>query len=94
MYRKISLPAQVAGLQVGGILKRFPSQGTPENIFDEERPKDIDTYEIESINLPGEMIGLVMSGSSISLFASPGRIGRLFIKTRHLLEQNLWWIQK
>lgn len=92
MYTKINLPAQIAGLQVGDILKRFPSQGPPENVFDEERPKEIDTYEIQFINLPGEMIGLVMSGNSISLFASPGRIGRLFIKTDMMQEQNLWWI--
>ncbi len=92
MYTKISRPEQVSALRVGDILKRYPSKGAPENIFDVSRGKDIDTFEIQSINGIHKMIGLVMTGDSVNMFDLPGNIGRLFIHYIQLQEQDIWWV--
>ena len=89
---KLTTLKQLEMLRVGDILKKFPSKGEPLDIFDEERTNNIDTYIIRSTNSGTQMIELVMTGASTYMFASPGEVGRLFIKAHELVEQKIWWI--
>lgn len=91
MYTKIMEAAQAAALKVGAILKRYPSSGKPEELFDKDNDRYTDTYIITSINKNSKMIGLVMTGPSLQLFASPGDVGRLFIHPKDMAEQKIWW---
>lgn len=92
MKTKLNTLAQVARLRAGDILKRFPSQGDPQDTFDEDRKKHIDTFEIRSINASNEMVELVMTGDSVHMFSSAGDIGRVFIKSYNLVEEKVWWV--
>lgn len=91
MQTKISTQEQVSRLKVGNIIKRFPSCGQPEELFDSQKVGLIDIFVIKSIHPYNNMIGLVMTGASICLFASPVDIGRLFIHKDNLVKQNIWW---
>jgi len=91
MEVKLSSMKQIALLFQGSILKRFPSYGDPLELFDETRKGYIDTFEVRSINQKYEMFELVMTGESVSLFSSPGDVGRIFIKSYDLLKENIWW---
>ena len=89
---KLTTLNQIEMLRVGDILKKFPSKGDPQETFDEERAENTDTYVIRSTNTGTQMIELVMTGASTYMFASPGEVGRLFIKSYELVEQKIWWI--
>lgn len=91
MEIKLSSMKQIALLSQGDVIVRFPSYGDPVDIYDKEQKKYIDTFEIKSINKKYEMFELVMTGASVSLFSSPGDIGRLFIKSHDLIKENIWW---
>ncbi|RYD56878.1 MAG: hypothetical protein EOP56_10835 [Sphingobacteriales bacterium] len=90
--KKVSTLSQTSLLRKGDIIQRFPTQGEPQNIFDESRPKHTDTFEIRSINRVNDMVELVMTGDSITMFSSAGDIGKVFIKSYDLIEQRVWWI--
>ncbi|RYD55548.1 MAG: hypothetical protein EOP56_15655 [Sphingobacteriales bacterium] len=92
MKTKLSTLAEVARLRTGDIVKRFPTQGEPQDTFDESRKKHTDTFEIRSINASNEMVELVMTGESVHMFSSAGDIGRVFIKSYNLIEEKVWWV--
>jgi hypothetical protein len=94
MKTKLNTPEQVANLREGDIVKRFPSNcdDLPQDAFDEQRTRNIDTYTIRSINLKNDMVGLVSTTVTDQMFAAPGRIGRLFIKSQDLIAENVWWV--
>ncbi len=94
METKIISAEQVSQLEIGMIIKRIPSNGIHEDIFDEKKTKLIDTYVIRSIHPLNKMIGLVMTDVSLIFNASPGDVGRLFIHSDKLVEQNIWWLKK
>ncbi len=91
MYTKLTTAAQVAELRKGDIIRRFPSDGKPANTFDETQKKQIDTYKIQSINANSGLIGLVMTGDSLVMFASPVDIERLLIQPVNLVSEQNWW---
>ena len=91
MKIKLSSMKQIALLIQGNVIVRFTSYGDPVDVYDKEQKKYIDTFEIRSINKKYEMFELVMTGASVSLFSSPGDIGRLFIKSHDLIKENIWW---
>jgi hypothetical protein len=93
MNTKLGTLAQVALLREGDTIKRFPSNCSdiPTDKFDERRINNIDTYTIRSINTQNEMLGLV-SITSEQVCASPGRVGRLFIKSCDLVAEDVWWV--
>lgn len=92
MSVKLTTLEQVSLLSQGDIVIRYPNNGKQEEVFDEERKSDIETYEIRSINPVNQMIGLVMTKSSRPIFALPVEIGRLFIKSYDLVNEKVWWI--
>lgn len=94
MTIKIGASIHMSDMNIGDILSRFPSEKCPEELFDETRPLEIDTFEITSINYSTKIIGLVMCGNSICSFPSAGDYGRLFIKQSDLIKQNIWWAMK
>ncbi|MCD2422106.1 hypothetical protein LQ567_04985 [Niabella pedocola] len=89
--KKVSA-AQVPLLQKGTIIKRFPSNGVPEEQFDEARKADTDIFEICSINVENDMIELITPGRARGMFSSPCDVSHLFIKSCNLVAQNIWWI--
>jgi hypothetical protein len=89
---KLTTLKQVEMLRIDDIVKRFPSNTEPEEVFDESRNANIDTYEIRSIHPGNQMIELVMERKSIPMFSLPGDVARLFIKSYHLVEQKIWWV--
>lgn len=94
MKTKVATLSQTAMLRIGDIIQRFPSQGDPQDTFDEGRQKHIDTFEIRSINLTNDMVELVMVGDSVHMFAKAGDVGRRFIKSYDLIEERIWWIKQ
>lgn len=94
MTTKIDDSIHMFDMNIGDILSRFPSDKLPEELFDETRPLEIDTFEITSINYATKIIGLVMCGNSICSFPSAGDYGRLFIKQSELIKQDIWWTMK
>lgn len=92
MCIKILGNEQIAGLEIGMIIKRFPSNGGIEDVFDKSKPELIDTYVIKSIYPLDKMIGLVISDSSLPFYASSGDAGRLFIYADNLVDQKIWWL--
>jgi hypothetical protein len=90
--KKVSTLSQTALLRKGDIIQRFPTQGDPQETFDEGRQKHIDTFEIRSINRVNDMVELVMTGDSVHMFSKAGDIGRVFIKSYDLIEERVWWI--
>jgi hypothetical protein len=93
MHIKITTPQQVVQLLKGDVLLKYPQKNDPGNTDDEQYPKSIEAYEIRYINMGNEMIELVMTADSRVSFASPGDIGRLFIKSGHLITEGVWWLQ-
>jgi hypothetical protein len=79
---KISTLQQVAAMNVGNILKRIHP----------EHDGGTDVFEVKSINTSNDMIGLVMTGDSVVGYGAPGDIGRLFIRSANLMQQDIWWI--
>ncbi|MBZ4189348.1 hypothetical protein LQ567_16290 [Niabella pedocola] len=84
--------AQIALLRKGDIIRRFPSNGAPEEQFDETCKENTDAFEIRSINLKNDMIELVTPSDSRVIFSSPGDISHLFIKSYNLVAQGIWWM--
>ncbi len=92
IHIKLTTPEQVSGLRKGDILKRFPANGAPQEIFDETQEDNTDIYTIQSINPTNKTIGLIMTVSSQTMFAWPGDMERLAITPYHLLSEKTWWI--
>jgi hypothetical protein len=92
MNIKISTQEQLDQIRIGHIIRRFPRTGTPEQAFDESRITETDIFTIRSVNKSNNVMELVMTESAAVLFASPGDIGRLFIKSSDLLLQSRWWL--
>lgn len=92
MTNKKITAAQVPLLHEGTIIKRFPSNGSPEELLDEERNKDVDIFEICSINPQNDMMELITPRNARAMFPSPGDISHLFIKSSNLVDQGIWWI--
>jgi hypothetical protein len=92
--KKLTTLAQIAALNVGGTIKRFPtnSDDKQEEVFDEKRIKSIDTFTIRDINPQTQMFSLVTTHDPFSTFASSVNVGRLFIKTHDLISENVWWV--
>lgn len=93
MEVKITTSAQVAGLQKGDVIKRFPfnSAANCQDTFDSSRA-DVNTYEIRSVNKVRDIFSLVEINYRTLMLASPVDIGRLFIKGCDLIAEKNWWI--
>ena len=91
MNIKFTTALQVADLREGDIIKRYPSKGEPLATFDENSTKLIDTFEVRGINKSNNMMSLVMAGTSQAMFSNPGDVGRLFISSGDVVDQQVWW---
>ena len=89
MHLKITTAQQVAQLLKGDVLLKCPLNSDPGNTDDKQYQKRIEAYEIRYINTDNEMVELVTTAGSRIMFASPGDIGRLFIKSGHLITENV-----
>jgi hypothetical protein len=92
MKTKLQTLLQVSMLEVGSTLTRFPTNGTPAIFFDEQQTSQIDIYSIRSYSRNSDVFELVISGTARGIFESPGEIGRLFITSANLTDQDIWWI--
>ncbi|RFM29561.1 hypothetical protein [Deminuibacter soli] len=92
MHTKITTREELATLQAGGIIFRYPSNGDPAASFDESNKQNIDTFKIEFIHPFNNMVGLVMTGDSKALLARAGDVGHLFITTPQLITEQVWWV--
>ncbi len=90
---KITTPQQVAQLLAGDVILKCPLSEEPGSMTDIQYPKGIEAYEIRHINANNQMVELVITAGSRIQFASPGDVGRLFIKSDHLITEKLWWLQ-
>ncbi len=92
MQIKLVTPEQLDQLKVGNILTRFPSNGKPEDKFDESRKNDIDVFEILTINRQDQIVKLILADDAIEIFTWPGDIERLNIKLSTIISEKKWWI--
>lgn len=92
MSMKLITTDQIAALRSGDILTRFPYNKEPETIFDVTRKDDIQYYRVCSVNIANGMLELVATEASQDIFGSPGKTGRLFIKSVLLAPQKKWWV--
>ena len=81
----------ISALKVGDIITQFPIYQEAEDFFDISRADRIQAYEIATINIDRDVLGLVVVSQSIPVCASPGEIGRLFIKRSDLIISGKWW---
>ncbi|WP_157977335.1 hypothetical protein [Taibaiella helva] len=91
MYIKITKSSTVALSHEGDVLWMYPFNGDPEDFFNEQDKKRAEAYEIRLINHVNGMMTLLNPADSRIMFAPPGEVGRLFIKSDHLVTQNIWW---
>lgn len=89
---KITTAAQTGQLHAGNVLLKYPTDGDPEDRFNELRRDRTEAYEIRFINLLTGMIELVMTTGSRIRFASPADVGRQFIRPANLITERIWWL--
>ncbi len=82
----------MAKLLIGDILFKCPMSKDSKNMNDKQYEKDAEAYEISYINPGNQMIYLVTPVSARAMFSSPGDVGRLFVKSGHLITENVWWL--
>ena len=90
---KITTLQQVTQLLIGDVLLKCIPNIDQGNMSDEKDQKQTEIYEIRNINTGNQMMELVTPISYRILFPSPGDIGRLFIRSGHLITENVWWLQ-
>ena len=81
-------------LAVDTILYKYPSDGFPENYFEETDKERTESYRICSINGVGKIIELIITQNHWVAFASPGDICRLFISFDNIVKAGTWWMAK
>lgn len=83
---------QLLLLREGNTITRFPCDGNPESEFNEDRTDQIHSFQIRSINPANDMMELIINHSTF-MYASPGDINHLFIKSQDLVNQKIWWME-
>lgn len=91
MHNKLNSLEQVSNLHIGDIIKKFPNDYKPEEVFDDKRTRDIDTYKVRHIHAITGIVELSMTGNSIIMFASPVDIGHLYMKPSDFTQERVWW---
>lgn len=92
MTMQLITEKQVAALKIGDTIKRYPYNGAPEEIFDEDRPNYIEAYTVRSVTSADKMIELVMTEETQSVFAMPGNVNRIFVVADRLVAEKTWWV--
>ncbi len=83
---------QLLLLREGNTIIRYPCDGMPENEFNENNIDQINSFEIRSINPANNVMELIIN-HSVLMYASPGDVNHLFIKTHDLVSQKIWWVE-
>ncbi len=83
---------QLLLLREGNTLTRYPCDGIPENEFNEKNVDQIHSFQIISINADTNVMELIIDHSAF-MYASPGDINHLFIKSHDLVDQKIWWME-
>lgn len=91
---KLSRLLQLEQLGIGNILKKFPVDNKPEENFDWDRRKEINTYEIKAVNLKNGTWKLIQVDDAIELFTWPGDIEYVNIRSSALIAEKVWWIME
>lgn len=79
-------------LKEGKTIIRYPCEGKPVDQFDEDNISQIQAFKIESINSSTDMMELIIKHAPF-MYASPGDINHLFIKSQDIALQKIWWIE-
>lgn len=79
-------------LVIGSRIRKFPSTGLPELLFNGSNPARVEVYDITDYNKEYKMISLVLAPESRMPFSSPGDITRMYISPANLIHEDLWWI--
>ena len=91
MHIAITTQAQVAELNQGDIIIQYHTSGKPlPEIFDK---KNSAAYTINAINAPRLMFELIRVEDPLIVWLSPGRLGRMFIRSANLTLEGNWWLQ-
>jgi hypothetical protein len=92
MYKKIATLLQLSDLNIGDIITRYPTDGDPTDVFDNNKPLNTDAFQIRSLSA-GKVFELVEPNKTVAVFASAGHVRRLFMKSEDILTDNVWWFQ-
>ncbi|MGN7786486.1 hypothetical protein ACTJIJ_18280 [Niabella sp. 22666] len=79
-------------LKEGNTIIRYPCEGKPVDQFDKDNISQIHAFKIESINSSTDMMELIIKHAPF-MYASPGDINHLFIKSQDIVLQKIWWIE-
>ena len=91
---KLSHLLQLEQLGIGHILKKFPVDDKPEDNFDWNRKKEINTYEIKGFNHKDGTWKLVQIDDAVELFTWPGDIEYINLRSSSLIAEKVWWIME
>lgn len=91
---KLSRLLQLEQLGIGDKLRKFPIDNKPEDNFDWNRKKEINTYEIRAINHKDGTWKLVQVDDAVELFTWPGDIEYVNIGFSTLIAEKVWWIME
>jgi hypothetical protein len=92
MYKKIATPLQLSDLKIGDIITRYPTDGEPTDVFDNNQPRNTNAFQIRSLST-AKVLELVEPDNTVAVFASAGDVRRLFMKSEDILADNVWWFQ-
>lgn len=79
-------------LKEGKTIIRYPCDGKPEDKFNEDNIGQIHSFKITSINSSTGIMELIIRHDPF-MYASPGDINHLFIKSQDIVLQKIWWVE-
>lgn len=91
---KLTSLQQLEQLNIGTLLKKFPTGKKPEGEFDWKRKEEIDTYEIKAFNRKDNTFKLIQIKGLEELFAWPDDIEYLNISFSKLISEKVWWMME
>jgi hypothetical protein len=92
MYKKIATSLQLSDLKIGDIITRYPTDGEPTDVFDNDQPRNTDVFQVRSLSI-NKVLELIAPDRSVPVFASAGDVRRLFMRSEDILSDNVWWLQ-
>lgn len=78
-------------LKEGDILEKFPVKDIPELIVGNSREREIDIYEIRTVDHKKQRLSLIQSNKPQEMFTWPSDEERVRINYHDLITENTWW---